>query len=184
MLERAAYVVVITSILAVSGRAQASTHPPTIILDGTSSLPLAGEAARVHLLGLVEIYSLAIYVEGSVRDRTLLASPEVPKILRIEIQYADDLRRQLQIDWRRELVPELTPAGTAHLQRAFAALRHGDVISVEYVPGKGTDVRVNKVVAVLAASHDLMMAFLDHWLGQRPVSEEIKRTLTESSGGP
>jgi hypothetical protein len=27
-------------------------------------------------------------------------------------------------------------------------------------------------------NHDLMLAFLDHWLGQRPVSEELRRALT------
>jgi hypothetical protein len=36
-------------------------------------------------------------------------------------------------------------------------------------------------VAVSDANHDLMLAFLDHWLGQRPVSDEIKRTLLGSS---
>jgi hypothetical protein len=34
---------------------------------------------------------------------------------------------------------------------------------------------------VTGASHDLILAFLDHWLGQRPVSEEIKRALLGSS---
>ena len=29
-----------------------------------------------------------------------------------------------------------------------------------------------------------MLAFLDHWLGQRPVSEEMKRTLVGSSDDP
>jgi hypothetical protein len=54
------------------------------------------------------------------------------------------------------------------------------VVLIEYVPGKGTTVRVNKAVAVGGVNHDLMLAFLDHWLGQRPVSEEIKRTLLAS----
>ena len=31
------------------------------------------------------------------------------------------------------------------------------------------------------AHHDLMLAFLDHWLGQRPVSEDLKRTLLAPS---
>jgi len=34
------------------------------------------------------------------------------------------------------------------------------------------------------APHGLMVAFLDNWLGQRPVSEELKRTLLEWSGSP
>ena len=54
-------------------------------------------------------------------------------------------------------------------------------MGVEYVPGKGTAVRVNKAVAVSGAHHDLMLAFLDHWLGQRPVSEELRHALLGSS---
>jgi hypothetical protein len=50
-------------------------------------------------------------------------------------------------------------------------------VQIEFAPEKGTTVRVNKAVAVSGGHHDLMLAFLDHWLGQRPVSEEIKRTL-------
>jgi hypothetical protein len=129
----------------------------------------------------VDFYSLAIYVEPSMLDRAHLLSSDVSKALRIEVRYKDDLRRRVSIDWRRELVPTLEPAAAAHLQGTFAPLQHGDVVLIEYVPGKGTALRVNKAVAVSDANHDLMLAFLDHWLGQRPVSPEIKRTLLGSS---
>jgi hypothetical protein len=132
----------------------------------------------VHLLGRVEVYSVAVYVDGG-GDRTTLASSDVPKALRIQIAYQDDLTRPIALDWRRELVPALDAAPAAHLRGTFAPLRHGDVVLIEYVPSKGTAVRVNRAVAVTGASHDLMLAFLDHWLGQRPVSEEMKRTLLE-----
>jgi Chalcone isomerase-like len=68
------------------------------------------------------------------------------------------------------------------LRGAFAPLRYGDVVLVEYVPIKGTTVRINRGVAVSGAHHDLMLAFLDHWIGQQPVSEEVKRSLLASSG--
>jgi hypothetical protein len=51
------------------------------------------------------------------------------------------------------------------------------VVLIEYVPGKGTAVRVDKTVAATGAHHDLMLAFLDPWLGQRPVSGDMKRAL-------
>jgi hypothetical protein len=56
-------------------------------------------------------------------------------------------------------------------------LRHGDVVLIEYAPRKGTSVHVNRSILVLGEAHELMLAFLDHWLGQRPVSEDLKRTL-------
>jgi hypothetical protein len=32
-------------------------------------------------------------------------------------------------------------------------------------------------LSVSGANHDLLLAFLDHWIGQRPLSEEIKQSL-------
>jgi hypothetical protein len=168
---------VASSIAAVTARAQSADPPPAVTAAGAASMPLAGQATRVHLLGLVEIYTLAVYMDAPLSDRARLLSSDVPKALRIEIRYNDDLPLQVPTDWRRELVPPLNPAAIAHLRGTFAPLKRGDVVSVEYVPGKGTTARVNKAVVVSGANHDLIVAFLDHWLGQRPVSEEMKQGL-------
>jgi hypothetical protein len=161
---------------AVSPNANDGRPPSQLVLDGVGPIPLAAHAGRTYLLDAVETYTVAVYINGSI-DRGLLAAADVAKVLRIDVTYVDDLRRRMPYDWRRELVPPLEPAATAHLRGTFAPLQHGDIVLVEYVPTKGTTVRVNRGVAVSGAHHDLMLAFLDHWLGQRPVSEELKRTL-------
>lgn len=173
-------------VLLVAGvvRAQGVTHPPTHAPEGGTPLALSGQATRAHFLGSVELYGLAVYSESGRVDPTQLASANGAKTLRIEIAYKDDLRRRLPIDWRRELIPALESPAIASLRSTFAPLQHGDVVLIEYVPSKGTSVRVNKSVAVSGINHDLMLAFLDHWLGQRPVSAEIKQALLSSGGGP
>jgi hypothetical protein len=171
----------IASVTGFPAAAQAQGHPPALALEGGAQLSRAGQATRTHLLGAVELYSVAVYADGPVLDRAQLQSPDVPKAVRIEIGYQDNLRRQIWIDWHRELVPELSPAATSHLRGAFASLRRGDVVLVEYVPGRGTTIRVDKSVVASDASHDLMLAFLEHWLGQRPVSEELKQALIGTS---
>ena len=172
-------------VLLVAGvaRAQGAAHPPTHTPDGGAPLPLAGQATRAHFLGSVELYGLAVYAESGRVDPTQLAAANGAKTLRIEIAYKDDLRRRMPIDWRRELIPALESPAIASLRSTFAPLQHGDVVLIEYVPNKGTSVRVNKSVAVSGINHDLMLAFLDHWLGQRPVSLEIKQALLSSGGG-
>jgi hypothetical protein len=179
MFQRTVCAVIIASGLAVSTWAQSVEHPRSFTPDGGAAVPLAGEAMRVHLLGLIDLYGLALYVGGSTSRENLL-SPDVSKVLRIQVIYEEDPRNRIGLDWRGELVPRLESAATAHLRGSFAPLRGGDVVLIEYVPGKGTTVRVNKAVAVGGVNHDLMLAFLDHWLGQRPVSEEIKRTILAS----
>jgi hypothetical protein len=157
-------------------------HPAAVTPEGASAaVPLAAQARRVHLLGAVEIYSVALYVDVPLSERARLIATDVPKALRIEIAYEEETRPRVTFDWRRELVPSLeTPAATT-LRGAFAGLKRGDTISVEFAPGEGTTVRANKRVVASEASHDLMLAFLDHWLGQRPVSEDMKQALLQSA---
>ena len=157
--------------------AAAQGAPPSLSVDGAGILPLAAQARRTHLAGSIELYSVAVYLEGSLRDTAVIASRSVAKALRIEVTYKPDLQRPMPLDWQRELIPALEPNAVAELRRIIAPLRYGDVLQVDYAPDKGTTVRVNRDVAVSRGSHDLMLAFLDHWVGQRPVSEEIKQAL-------
>jgi hypothetical protein len=170
---------VIALTLVPSVRGQSIEPPPTLTPEGGAPLPRAAAASRIHLLGLIELYGVAVYVGGSM-DRANLLSPNVSKALRVQVLYEEDPRQRIGIDWRAELIPRLESAATAHLRGTFAPIRRGDVVLIEYVPGKGTSVRINQAVAVSGVNHDLMLAFLDHWVGQRPLSEEIKRTLLGS----
>ena len=153
--------------------------PDQLTVEGVG-LRRAAQAGRTHLLGSLDLYTISLYSNGSI-ERERLAAADVAKALRIDVTCTDDARLRLGFDWRRELVPRLESRAMAHLIGSFAPLRHGDVVQIEFVPTKGTTVRVNKAVAVSGAHHDLMLAFLDHWLGERPVSDEIKRTLLASS---
>ena len=158
-------------------RAEGGQPLATLNVAGRSPLMLASQATRRDLIGAVELYNVALYTDGGTVSRESLASADIAKALRIEVTYDEDFRRKVALDWRRELVPRLEPAAAAHIQGSFAPIQHGDTIVVEYVPSRGTTVRVNRGVAVSGASHDLMLAFLDLWVGQRPLSEEIKQSL-------
>ena len=155
--------------------ASSSEPPASLTLDGGAPLARAGQVSRDHLLGLIQIYNLALYFDGPV-DRARLASPQAAKALRIEVTHGNNDRR-LPVEWWRELIPKLEAQAVAHLMGTLAGLRSGDVVQAEYVPGQGTTLRVGKAVVVTGANHDLMMAFLDNWIGQRPISEEMKRVL-------
>jgi hypothetical protein len=162
-------------------QAQSANLPTTFAPEGAPALPLAGQATRAHLLGTVDLYDVAVYAEAPLRERSRLVSPQTGKAILIAITYENTLRRQVTIDWRRELIPPLDGRAITQLRGTFGALQEGDVVVIEYAPGRGTSIRVNKGVAVSGIDHDLMLAFLDHWLGQRPVSEEMKRALLGGS---
>jgi hypothetical protein len=159
--------------------AQADEPPANLTVDGRAPLMMAAQAARSDFLGAVQLYTIAIYTDGGSLSRELLVSPDTAKAIRIQVSYQDDLRRKVAIDWRRELLPRLEAGVAAHIQGSFAPIQYGDTVIIEYVPSRGTTVRVNKGIAVSGANHDLMLAFLDHWIGQRPLSEEIKQALVD-----
>lgn len=168
-------------VVAVATASAQPIHPSTLALEGGATVPLAAEAQRSHLLGTAPLYSIAIYTAGRGVDIRSLRSADVAKAVRIHVTYKDDVERGVALDWRKELVPRMEPPAAAHLRGTFAPVRDGDVILVQYVPQKGTTVSVNRAVAASGASHTLMLAFLDHWLGEQPVSESLKRYLLRPS---
>jgi hypothetical protein len=161
---------------AVMAQAQTVKAPPTLTTAASAQIALLAEATRAHLAGREDLYSIALYGEAPF-DHPRMVSENVAKALRIAVIYERDWQRPPVTGWHRELVPRLEPAAVEHLRRSFAPLRRGDIVLIEYAPGRGTTVHVNRTTAVRGARHELMLAFLDHWLGQRPVSEEVKQAL-------
>lgn len=155
--------------------------PATLSPEDGDPLPLMAEARRAELLGSREVYRLAIYGRMSIRDKADLASPETAKLVRVVVTYDDDLYRRVLVDWSRELTPRIELPAAEVLRARFLSLRKGSVVQIEYVPSKGTTIRIDRAVVTTGAHHDLMLAFLDLWLGQRPLSEDLKRALIEST---
>ena len=170
----------VLGVILVAGQALAAAQAPppaSLELDDRVTVSLAAQARRAHLLGSVDFYRLAVYTNTPIRDTAALSMRDTPKALRIDITYKHDLHRAMSFDWQRELIPHLEAAAIEQLRRIFAPVRTGDVLQIDYTLDKGTTVRVNRSQAVTRGSHDLMLAFLDHWLGQRPVSDEMKQEL-------
>ena len=176
------YVAFIAAIVSSAG-AQAALHghSPADVRVGHTPLTLVAEGSRTDQLGGEALYTVAVYAEARPLDVARLASADTVKALQIEVVSDDDPFHPLTRPWRRELVPRLDRAATTHLLAIVGSARNGDVLTVEYEPGKGTTIRGNTLTAVSRAPHGLMIAFLDQWLGQRPVSEDLKRTLLEWS---
>ena len=176
------YATLIAAIVSLAG-ATAVVHGqnPADIRVGYTPLTLAAEGSRTDQLGGEALYTVAVYAEARLLDLAHLAKADTAKALRIEVVSDDDPFNPLTRPWRRELVPRLDRAAAAQLLAITAPVRKGDVLLVEYEPGKGTTILGNRLTAVSRAPHGLMVAFLDQWLGQRPVSEDLKRTLLEGS---
>lgn len=174
------FVAIIAAIVSLTARPTVlHGQSPAELRAGYTPLTLVAEGSRTDQLGGEVLYNVAVYAQQQPLDLAGLASADVAKALRIEIDLDDDPFNPLTRRWRRELVPRLDAPAAAQLLAITAAARKGDVLVVEYEPGKGTTIRGNNATAVSRAPHGLMVAFLDNWLGQRPVSEELKRILLD-----
>ncbi len=176
------YVVLMAAIVSVAvGPAALHAQSPKEVRVGFTPLTLVAEGSRTDQLGGETLYTVAIYAEARPRELADLARADVATALRIEVASDDDPVSPLTRPWRRELVPRLNPAAVTQLSAIVGTVRKGDVLQVEYEPGDGTLIQLNALTVASRAPHDLMIAFLDQWLGQRPVSEDLKRTLLQGS---
>jgi len=157
-------------------------QPPDLRVAGFPVMTRTAEATRVALLGQIDLYTIGLFTDAPISDVAQLATDDRAKALRIEVRYDSHnlrMRPRLALDWGRELVPSMSPAASGTLRGAVAGLRSGDVVIVAYAPRRGTTVRVNRSIVVSNSDHDLMLSFLDHWLGQTPLSQEVKDTLLD-----
>src|SRR5262249_12884457 len=126
-------------------------QPPELRVAGFPVLTRTAEARRVALLGKIDLYTIGLYADAPISDLAQLTTDDRAKALRIEARYDSQnlrMRSRIAVDWGRELVPSMSPASSATLRGAFAALREGDVVIVAYAPRRGTTVRVNRSIVV------------------------------------
>jgi hypothetical protein len=53
----------------------------------------------------------------------------------------------------------------------------GDVLSIEYTPHRGTEVRINGEWRGAIEGNDFFRALLKIWLGANPVSKSLKQDM-------
>lgn len=148
--------------------------PATFTVRG-QRLALNGEAVRSELLGMIELYRIGLYLSAPAADTAGLTRDRA-KALRLQILH-DTRSSRIPAEWRNELQPALTTAEQQTLRVAYTRLQAGDTLTISYVPGEGTHVAVNDDIVLRSEGADVMHAFLDQWLGQDPVSDDIKSAL-------
>ena len=164
-------------VLAIWAAASTAVAQPEMLDVGGRSLPLKSQATRSEMFGLVDLYQVALYAPANISSVEGLRPKDVPKALRVEVQYNGSLPDEVPSGWRSELDPALNKEQSAKLRSAYAKLEPKDEILITYVPERGTTLRVSGNEVLTNAGYEVMAAFLDIWLGQTPVSEDVKDAL-------
>ena len=114
---------------------------------------------------------------------TILAATG-PASVRMHFLYKEVSQEKITDGWNDGLSANLTPAEYAALQprleefnRLFRTVRRGDVISIDYTPVTGTEVRINNELRGAVPGNDFYRALLRVWLGSEPVSDSLKQGM-------
>ncbi|WP_431858989.1 chalcone isomerase family protein [Azospirillum sp.] len=145
----------------------------------TAALPplaLAGCAARRFLL--FPVYDLRLYLPRRPASEAVAFDPAIPKMVELTVTYPGNVPGSMPGSWRARFEERrVAPALIADLDRLYQNLKGGDVLAIEYRPGRGSAVRLNAVMQTLDPGPALIEALLDIWMGPRALNPEIRAQL-------
>lgn len=148
---------------------------PARVNAGGDELVLNGKGVR-HML-FVALYECALYLPQRMADPGRILQHPGPIVLRARI-IAGDPGNSIPEDWRGVLRDELSDRMYRKFRGFYRDLEQGDEVEVRYRPGAGTDVWLNGKRLFTAPDRNLIDALLRLWIGDEPVSTELKYSLT------
>ena len=154
------------------------TVPPTETVQGRQ-LRLVGCASREMLW--MNLYALSLYLPRPMDDASAILGESMPKLLRLDVTYDGRVPNGLPEDWASRLREEVSREFLRTLRGLYNDLRGGDTVRIAYVPGEGTTLSVNGRTVVSRPGGALMDSMLELWIGQDPVSGDVKRLLLSGS---
>lgn len=150
-----------------------------------SDLVLNGGGIRVKF-AIAKVYVGALYTAQKTADANAVingASPRRMQISMLRDVAAGDLHASF-IDGLEENTSSSEFAGfKSRIQemnaifQAVKEVKKGDVIALDFIPGKGTQITVKSQVKDVIAGDDFARALLKIWLGNNPVSGDLKKSL-------
>lgn len=160
-------------------------------IDFDESIRLADKGQMLKLNGLgvrykffFKIYIAALYVEQTTDDANKVLTDTGAKRMVMHFLYDEVSREKLVNAWNEGFEENLSET---QLQRVssrieqfndlFTAVVTDDVIVLDFIPGIGTRMMLNDVEQGVIQGDDFNRALLSIWLGQEPVTDELKNAL-------
>ena len=151
---------------------------------GNATLQLNGAGIRTKLF--FKVYVGALYLAEKKHTAAAVLADAGAK--RLTMHMLRELSSEKLLDaFNQGMVGNCTPADLvslgAHIKEFSAIFRStnevakGDVITLDYFPGEGTRISINGVEKGRVASAEFNRALLKIWLGDDPVSEDLKTRL-------
>lgn len=162
------------------------TIPDRVTASDGTELDLNGAGVRRKYL--FPIYVGALYLTSRVDDADSALSLDGPKRMDMHFVHSEVERDKIIAGWNKgfrnnhsddafsALEPQLR-----QFNQWFTDARTGDHIVLEYLPDRGTQVVINGSAKGKIAGTDFYRALLRVWLGDEPVTDDLKADLLGAS---
>eukprot|EP01035_Chromulina_nebulosa_P031592 gene31591-42131_t len=160
----------------------------TITVNG-ATLKLNGAGLRTKVI--FKVYALGLYLPEKKSTVAEILAAEGPRRVKIVVlreltseefgkAFMSGLNDNTDQAERAKLVPQTKQFG--EMFAMFPALKKGDVLTVDWIPGTGSQVMLNgKNVGGVLPDVAFYNAILRIWLGDKPVDSSLKPQLLEDS---
>lgn len=171
-------------------RASDFSFPEIINLnEHESPLYLKGTGTRKKFM--FDIYAGALYLAKPGKTEHSILCSDSPKRIALYFIYDEVSRKKLQEGWIDGFTQNNSPELLASLQdrldyslQYFTAMKKGDVIHFDYLPGKGTSILINNQLKGTIEGFDFMQAVLKVWIGSNPAQDSLKDSIMKFNEQP
>ncbi|MBV8657324.1 MAG: chalcone isomerase family protein [Burkholderiales bacterium] len=163
----------------------AGTHVDDTAHVAGQDIPLNGAGVRVKW-GFIKMYVGALYTEQKAKTGDAVLQDAHPRRMTLTLLRtldADHLHESLMDGLEANCTSaEMSDldARLKELNGIFQAVRSvnaGDVITLDFIPGKGTQITVRGQLKDVIAGDDFSRALLKVWFGKKPVSVDLKSAM-------
>jgi hypothetical protein len=180
-----AMLIIFTS-LEVSALEIAGVDVPQSVTIENKALVLNGAGIRKKLFIKVYVGSLYLTAKQTAVGK-ILADPGAKSIV-MNFLYKEVSTKKLVDGWNKGFADNSSAKEIKALQKRinqfnslFTTVYKGDEIRLDYLPGKGTQVRINSILKGSVQGEDFYQALLEIWLGAKPADANLKDAMLGNS---
>ena len=157
--------------------------PDTLELANNDiGLVLNGSGIREKFF--LDIYIGALYLPVRTPDASAILNDNGPASVLMHILYGEVSKEKITDGWNDGLEANLSETEMLALKprlekfnSLFKTLRKGDQIRIDYIPGTGTEVRINGEWRGAVKGNDFYRSLLKIWIGAHPVTDSLKQGM-------
>ena len=171
---------VIFSVLEATALEIAGVDVPQSVIVENKALVLNGAGIRKKFF--FKIYVGALYLPAKLNKVDAILAETGPKRITMHFLYKEVSAEDLVKGWNEGFSGNNSAAQVKSLQaridqfnKLFRTVKEGDVIRLDYLPEKGTQVYINDQQMGMVEGFDFNQAVLKIWLGKKPADDGVKK---------